>query len=146
MKWGGKKNPGARHAAVQAWEVYNWGDHKCLASLEFIRSLRLAWGTLENVIWKRQRARQWWCRPLIPALGRQRQVNFWIWGQPCLQSEFQDSQGYTEKPSLNPPQPPRPPPPHTQKRERERQGERETDKRVHMIEINMFVASNSLNI
>jgi hypothetical protein len=39
--------------------------------------------------------------PLIPALGRQRQVNFWVWDQPGLQSEFQDSQGYTEKPRLN---------------------------------------------
>jgi hypothetical protein len=24
-------------------------------------------------------------------------VDFWVWGQPGLQSEFQDSQGYTEK-------------------------------------------------
>jgi hypothetical protein len=38
--------------------------------------------------------------PLIPALGKQRQVDFWVWGQPGLQSEFQDSQGYTEKPCL----------------------------------------------
>jgi hypothetical protein len=38
--------------------------------------------------------------PLIPALGRQRQVDFWVRGQPGLQSEFQDSQGYTEKPCL----------------------------------------------
>jgi hypothetical protein len=37
------------------------------------------------------------CIPLIPALGRQRQVNFWVQGQPGLQSEFQDIQGYTEK-------------------------------------------------
>jgi hypothetical protein len=35
--------------------------------------------------------------PLIPALGRQRQADFWVRG---LQSEFQDSQGYTEKPCL----------------------------------------------
>jgi hypothetical protein len=28
------------------------------------------------------------------------QANFWVWGQPGLQSEFQDSQGYTEKPCL----------------------------------------------
>jgi hypothetical protein len=27
-------------------------------------------------------------------------VDFWVWGQPGLQSEFQDSQGYTEKPCL----------------------------------------------
>jgi hypothetical protein len=33
-----------------------------------------------------------------PALGRQRQADFWVLGQPGLQSEFQDSQGYIEKP------------------------------------------------
>jgi hypothetical protein len=39
-----------------------------------------------------------WCHtPLVPAVGRQRQVDFWVRGQPGLQSEFQDSQGYTEK-------------------------------------------------
>jgi hypothetical protein len=28
--------------------------------------------------------------------------DFWVWGQPGLQSEFQDSQGYTENPvSIN---------------------------------------------
>jgi hypothetical protein len=37
---------------------------------------------------------------LIPALRRQRQANFWVWGQSALQSEFQDSQCYTEKPCL----------------------------------------------
>jgi hypothetical protein len=38
--------------------------------------------------------------PLIPALERQRQADFGVRGQPGLQSEFQDSQGYTEKPCL----------------------------------------------
>jgi hypothetical protein len=47
--------------------------------------------------------RAWWRTPLIPALGRQRQVDFWVRGQPGLQSEFQDSQGYTEKPCLEKP-------------------------------------------
>jgi hypothetical protein len=41
---------------------------------------------------------RWWRTPLIPALGRQRQMNFGVRGQPGLHSEFQDSQGYTEKP------------------------------------------------
>jgi hypothetical protein len=41
--------------------------------------------------------------PLIPALGRQRQADFRVRGQPGLQSEFQDSQGYTEKPCLKKP-------------------------------------------
>jgi hypothetical protein len=30
-------------------------------------------------------------------------MDFWVRGQPGLQSEFQDSQGYTEKPFLDPP-------------------------------------------
>jgi hypothetical protein len=38
-----------------------------------------------------------------PALRRQRQVDLWVRGQPGLQSEFQDSQGYTEKPCLEKP-------------------------------------------
>jgi hypothetical protein len=40
---------------------------------------------------------QGWHAPLIPALRRQRQADFSVRGQPGLQSEFQDSQGYTEK-------------------------------------------------
>ena len=50
--------------------------------------------------WGRKMAisQAWWRTPLIPAFGRQRQVDFWVRGQPGLQSEFQDSQGYTEKP------------------------------------------------
>jgi hypothetical protein len=41
-----------------------------------------------------------WRMPLLPALRRQRQADFWVQGQPGLQSEFQDSQCYTEKPCL----------------------------------------------
>jgi hypothetical protein len=48
-------------------------------------------------------SRVWWRTPLIPALGRQRQADFLVRGQPGLQSEFQDSQGYTEKPCLEKP-------------------------------------------
>jgi hypothetical protein len=47
--------------------------------------------------------RVWWCTPLIPAFGRQRKTDFSVRGQPGLQSEFQDSQGYTEKPCLEKP-------------------------------------------
>jgi hypothetical protein len=43
--------------------------------------------------------------PLIPALRRQRQADFRVRGQPGLQSEFQDSQSYTEKPCLEKPKP-----------------------------------------
>jgi hypothetical protein len=45
-------------------------------------------------------AGQWWRTPLIPALGRQRQADFWVQGQPGQQNEFQDCQGYIEKPFL----------------------------------------------
>jgi hypothetical protein len=37
------------------------------------------------------------------ALGRQRQADFWVWGQPGLQSEFQDSWDYSEKLCLEKP-------------------------------------------
>jgi hypothetical protein len=46
------------------------------------------------------RAGQWWHTPVIPALGRQKQADFWVQGQPGLQSKFQDSQDDTEKPFL----------------------------------------------
>ena len=35
--------------------------------------------------------------------AEKRQADFWVWGQPGLQNEFQDSQGYTEKPWLKKP-------------------------------------------
>jgi hypothetical protein len=45
----------------------------------------------DNLSW------MWWRIPLIPSLGRQRQVDLWVWGQSCLQSEYQDRQGCTKK-------------------------------------------------
>ena len=46
-------------------------------------------------------AGQWWCTSLIPAIGRHEAGgSLWVWDQPGLQSEFQDSKGYTEKPCL----------------------------------------------
>jgi hypothetical protein len=53
-----------------------------------------------QAIKKPERSWAWWHMPLIPALRRQRQADFCVRGQPGLQSEFQDSQGYTEKPCL----------------------------------------------
>ena len=35
--------------------------------------------------------------PLIEAFGKKSQSDFWVYGQHGLQSEFQDSQDYTEK-------------------------------------------------
>ena len=37
---------------------------------------------------------------MIPALKRQKQVHVSLPGQPGLESEFRDSQSYTEKPCL----------------------------------------------
>jgi hypothetical protein len=45
-------------------------------------------------------AGQWWHITLIPAVGRQRQVDFCVQGHPGLQSEFQDSHRITETPCL----------------------------------------------
>ena len=45
----------------------------------------------------------WWCMSLIPILGRQRQADLQLKVQPGLQHEFQDRQGYTEKPCLENP-------------------------------------------
>jgi hypothetical protein len=57
----------------------------------------------EKILWLKKLSRAWCCTPLIPALRRQRQADFCVRGQPGLQSEFQDSQGYTEKPCLKKP-------------------------------------------
>jgi hypothetical protein len=40
---------------------------------------------------------------MIKSSKQQKQADFWVQGQPGLQSEFQDSQGYTEKPCLEKP-------------------------------------------
>ena len=56
------------------------------------------WGSEDREIKNMNTSRVWWRMPLIPALGRQRQAYFWVRGQPGLQSEFQDSQTYTEEP------------------------------------------------
>jgi hypothetical protein len=65
-------------------------------------SLMMKW-MLKNKLNKGRQAGLWWRLPLIPELGRQKQADFWVRDQPGLQSEFQDSQGYTEKPCLEKP-------------------------------------------
>jgi hypothetical protein len=54
----------------------------------------------QSLTHKKKLAGHWWHMPLISALGWKSQADFWVRGQPGLQSEFQDSQGYTEKPCL----------------------------------------------
>jgi hypothetical protein len=46
---------------------------------------------------KKRKRKYWWHKSLILALGRQRQADFLVQGQPGLQSEFQDSQGCWEQ-------------------------------------------------
>jgi hypothetical protein len=46
-----------------------------------------------------QLTQAWWLVPLVPALGKHRQ-GILVQGQAALQSKFQNSQGYTEKPWL----------------------------------------------
>ena len=69
---------GRSYGGTLGWELSPW-----LSAIE-----------LSQPAWQR------WCMPLIPALERQRQADFWVRGQPGLQSELQDSQGYIEKPCL----------------------------------------------
>lgn len=55
-----------------------------------------------NRWWNRkQYCQAWWHTSLIPVPGRQRRKNLWDHGQPGLQSESQDSLGYTDKPCFN---------------------------------------------
>jgi hypothetical protein len=64
--------------------------HNALASSRYL----LFWIITNIFSW------HWGHTPLIPALGRQRQADFWVGSQSGLQSEFQDSQDDTEKPCL----------------------------------------------
>jgi hypothetical protein len=74
--------------------LYTWNQQsECIVSFNIYVSVTKGY----------KKARQWWSMSLIPALVRQRQAYFWVQCQPGLQSEFQDSQGYTEKPCLKKP-------------------------------------------
>jgi hypothetical protein len=79
---------------------------KCISKFSHQGCFSFVFCDCDKIQWQKQfkerdcPSRAWWRTPLIPALGRQRQADFWVWGQPGLQSEFQDSQGYTEKPCL----------------------------------------------
>jgi hypothetical protein len=92
------------HCALQwrCWELNQGLLEKHLALLTADTSLHLPC-SLKNGDKNYWKSWVWWRVPLIPALGRQRQVDFWVRGQPGLQSEFQDSQSYTEKPCLEKP-------------------------------------------
>jgi hypothetical protein len=52
----------------------------------------VCWEVRGDLFLKIKSSRALWLTPLIPAFGRLRQADFWVRGQPGLQSEFQDSQ------------------------------------------------------
>jgi hypothetical protein len=72
--------------------------------------------------------------PLMPAPGRQNQVDFWVWGQSCLHSEFQDSQSYTEKPCLK------------KQKQKQKQTNKQTNKKntTSIVVIDPFFSRQSL--
>jgi hypothetical protein len=76
-------------------------------------------------------ARRWWRMPLIPALWRQRQAHFWVRGKPGLQSEFQDSQSYKEKPCLRRKKKRK----EKRREEKRREEKRREEKRLSLIHI-----------
>jgi hypothetical protein len=57
-------------------------------------------GTRATDGFKIQCAGRWWCTPLIPALGRGRWISEFKASLVVYKVEFQESQGYTEKPCL----------------------------------------------
>ena len=65
-------------------------DKSTVSSTEFYRTWWV-WTVLRNMA-----SQAWRHTPLIPALG----TDFWVWGQPGLQSEFQDSRAIQRNPIL----------------------------------------------
>ena len=82
-------------------DTWHWGTWIC-ENLMIINTLKEVgfFFTLLLFFTSSRSVGQWWPMPLIPALGRHRQPDFGVGGWPGLQSEFQDSQGYTEKSCL----------------------------------------------
>jgi hypothetical protein len=85
------------HVTVWTFPSSNFGMGE---SMVMITGFHAYWHAITPPKSKAESRRARWRTPLIPALRRQRQADFWVRGQPGLQSEFRDSQGYTEKPCL----------------------------------------------
>ena len=73
------------------------GQNSLQTQVEDLEFLRVSFTEMQI----KSRQACWGCGiALIPALGRQRQADIWVQGQPNLHNEFWDSQGYIQKPSL----------------------------------------------
>jgi hypothetical protein len=59
----------------------------------FLAVRKWSWFLIGNIFFKKSLNQAWWRTPLIPALGRQRQADFWVQGPAWSTKEFQDSQG-----------------------------------------------------
>ena len=80
------------------WELnwFLWTGTQDFNFLDVVTQCKV-WETCIIVLKKIQ---VWWHTNSIPALRWLRQADFWVRGKPGLQSEFQNSQSYTEKPCL----------------------------------------------
>jgi hypothetical protein len=87
--------PEWKEEAAPSGDLHGEQWHSC--QIQSLNHQTVDWGTIYNVTGL-------YCFYFIcfnlNALGRQRQADFWVPGQPGLQSEFQDSQSYTEKSCL----------------------------------------------
>jgi hypothetical protein len=73
---------------------------KCLSKLSWWVAMLQRKMSIANNVNIESHAGQSWHTTLISAFGRQRQADFWVRGQSGLQSKFQDTQSYKDKPCL----------------------------------------------
>jgi hypothetical protein len=81
------------HTSLKLWPLISNGSRTLLPEYQPCNLT-----TMNTAYSKHSNGQAWWRTPSIPALRRQGQADFWVQVQPGLQSEFQDSQRYTEKP------------------------------------------------
>ena len=69
--WKELRCPSTEELIQKMWYIYTVEYYSAIENNEFMKFLGKSM-ELEDIIL----ARQWWCTPLIPALGRQRQADF----------------------------------------------------------------------
>jgi hypothetical protein len=74
-----------------SWVFQSWNHNSLWSNLWYCCLSIIIWMMLMHSLIKASKRFKMQgpkCMPLIPALGRQRQVDFWVCGQPGLQYEF----------------------------------------------------------